>query len=143
MKKDCPKPYSYKDHYTDTTPKQRKKVQKKPCWECKRQLANYKRRKDTPANRGLIRRKQAQINRQKSGKDKPMIADHQPTQSSAWEAGGCNLKPSPAEFKRRMRQLYVRPHCQSHSNDQGTEMGDLDVREVYDAMNANVPGLGI
>ncbi|MBP7241249.1 DUF4150 domain-containing protein [Amaricoccus sp.] len=140
MRKDCP-PYEYSKHYTKTTRSQRRKVKKKPCWECQRDLENYRKRKKTPENDKLIAEKERRIKNQKSGKEKPMIADHQPPQSVAWEMGGCHMRLK--TFKKRMRKLFVRPHCEEHSSAQGTEMGKLDRQEIYDAMNANVPGLNI
>lgn len=134
-KKKCKVDYCYDDHYTQPTKPQKDKVAKRACWECSRQLRNLMRRKDTPANRAAIKRLESKVSRQKSGKEVPMIADHQPTQKVAWYAGGCNMKPSPKAFKEAMKKLYVRPHCTSHSNSQPGRQSKVDNKAVTDFMN--------
>lgn len=111
----CKSDYSYKEHYTATTGKQKEKVQNKACWECSRNLTNLKRK--SVVDNKAVERLEKKIARQKAGKE-VMRADHQPLQSVAWEMGGCNMDGNPAAFKEAMRNLKVNPHCKQHSDSQ-------------------------
>lgn len=134
LKGKCTVNYDYNTHYQQPTSPQKKKVQRKACWECNRQLTNLKRRKSPPKT--AIRKLQAKVNRQKKGKELPIIADHQPTQKVAWYMGGCNMTPSPQAFKDAMKKLYVKPHCLSHSNSQPGRQSKFNNLEVCDFMKA-------
>ncbi|MDI3337551.1 DUF4150 domain-containing protein [Defluviimonas aestuarii] len=139
MKADCPRDYDYSQDYTPTTGAQRRAVQNQACWNCKKDRANIARRVQTPENIRALARIDKKIARQKAGKV-TMIADHQPPQKVAWEMGGCH---APGKFADRMKDLPVSPHCQAHSNQQAHDMRRLDRRDLYDTMNANIPGLSI
>ncbi|MER9818134.1 DUF4150 domain-containing protein [Mesorhizobium sp. M0129] len=134
-KKKCTTDYCYDDHYTQPTGPQKAKAQNRPCWECKRNLDRLKKR-TTGKNKTAIKRLEAKVNRQISGKEAPLIADHQPTQKAAWYAGGCNIEIVPQGFKDAMKALYVRPHCSSHSNSQPGRQSKVDNKAIRKFMNA-------
>lgn len=146
LKEDCPRDYKYSTDYTPTTPAQRAEVndpsRDRACWNCLKKrssLAGVATRYPTPANLKALQDIDKKIAAQRAGK-RTMIADHQPPQKAAWEMGGCHDE---AKFAARMRKLPVKPHCGSCSNQQARDMRSLDRRQLYDAMNAKIPGLNI
>ncbi|RUV44932.1 MAG: DUF4150 domain-containing protein [Mesorhizobium sp.] len=139
MKEDCPRDYKYSEDYTPTTETQRASVQGQACWQCKKDRANILRRTPGPAKDKALKAIDAKIKKQTDGKV-TMIADHQPPQKVAWEMGACHDADS---FAQRMRDLPCQPHCHAHSMQQSRDMRELDRRELYDTMNANIRGLNI
>lgn len=135
LEKDCPEPYKGKKHRQSTTEGQRESVQEQACWQCVEELTTA-----TGARQAELTKK---IAAQKAEGPPRLIADHQPPENVAWEMGGCHLKPSPEAFKKAMKDLYVKPHCQSHSSSQGGQMRGLDTRDIFDFMNESVDGLAI
>ncbi|MBZ9936337.1 DUF4150 domain-containing protein [Mesorhizobium sp. BR1-1-16] len=139
MKEDCPRDYKYSEDYTPTSETQRASVQGQTCWQCKKDRANILRRAPSADKDKALKDIDKKIKRQTDGKV-TMIADHQPPQKTAWEMGACH---DPASFAQRMRDLDCQPHCHAHSMQQSRDMRSLDRRELYDAMNKHIGGLGI
>lgn len=118
--KKCARKYNGRKHRPSRKKKQADKVNGKPCWECKRDLANLKKRLANGAKvASKIKRLESKIAAQ-SKKGAYMVHDHQPPLVVAWAMGGCHMGVK--EFKKHFSTPQsVKPHCFAHQRSQGAK----------------------
>jgi hypothetical protein len=101
-------------------------VRSKPCWECKRDLAK-KSRLTFNTKYGPVTKTSAYTSGYADSEQ--MTPDHQPPISTAWENGGCHMKPE--EFKTWANAVgTVKPHCKYHSKSQSGTIQGADAKEA-------------
>lgn len=118
--KKCARKYNGRKHRPSRKKKQADKVNGKPCWECKRDLANLKKRL---ANGAKVASKVKRLESKIAGQSKKgayMVHDHQPPLVVAWAMGGCHMGVK--EFKKHFSTPQsVKPHCFAHQRSQGSK----------------------
>jgi uncharacterized Zn-binding protein involved in type VI secretion len=118
--KPCARKYNGKQHRPSRKKKQADKVNGKACWECKRDLANLKKRLANGAKVATrIQKLESKIAKQHQPGNY-MVHDHQPPLVVAWAMGGCHM--GKAAFKKHFSTpKSVKPHCFSHQRSQGSK----------------------
>ena len=127
--KPCTEPYDREGLGLEKpTPEQAAAVRGKPCWECKRDLAT-KSRISFSTQRGAVTVTKTSPYTSGYADPEQMTPDHQPPISTAWENGGCHMKPKEFE-KWANANGTVKPHCKFHSKSQSGTIQGADAKEA-------------
>jgi uncharacterized Zn-binding protein involved in type VI secretion len=122
----------------DPTPEQVKKVNGKPCWECKmvdpslteaiwdttKTLSATGENQYVKGHLQVEPKPNPRVHGRSNEDGAGMTHDHQPPMNVAWKMGGCHMKPvapaDPTGFQKHFGSAdAVVPHCSAHASSQG------------------------